>query len=232
MYDKAKVQTLLNAIVTRTLPAFIKLSSKKFFFLGGHFSFFAMKRKCEGEWWYEEHAKCAKFKQQKALEEEYVKGSQALCNKAYCVNFSQRLVWNFKQKFCVRPLCWRPFDTSSKNAVQKFIQRNASKKSKVRWTRNLPPDHFQKIAAHRKRLLFHGTKSLQNAKSILANGFDPNLRKRQMFGRGEYFSHRFDVAKHYGKYVIVAEVANAKFTASHFISSQAKNAYPRAVLLV
>jgi hypothetical protein len=37
-------------------------------------------------------------------------------------------------------------------------------------------------------LVYHGTRSVENAKRIMCEGFDPNKRYGQEYGRGEYFA--------------------------------------------
>jgi hypothetical protein len=58
---------------------------------------------------------------------------------------------------------------------------------------------FDDVIINKKYIVvYHGTSSLNNVKSICHNGWDVSLRSYQKFGKGEYFSENIDIAQYFG----------------------------------
>ena len=69
-------------------------------------------------------------------------------------------------------------------------------------------------------LVFHATTSHRNLSSILTDGLDPLMRKRQKFGPGEYFARHPIQCLSYGVFMVVFVVVVPESVASHSCKDQ------------
>jgi hypothetical protein len=75
-------------------------------------------------------------------------------------------------------------------------------------------------------IAFHGT-TYENGKNILRHGFDPQYRRRFLYGKGDYFGRTVSYAEQYGSFVVITMLKRYENVSPMiYLCSNAKDAIP------
>jgi hypothetical protein len=184
---------------------------------------FALKNDClpaTSGGWHDERG--VLVKNQAQIESSFRSGSSTFLDGS-CFHFKTQQLWTFPQT--VQKLTWQPFDFTE-SSLHLFLLRQ-----RVVCKTTICNKNMRRIGFANSLLVYHGT-SLSNAKQILLDGFNPDLRKRDLYGKGDYFTTNFKRALFYGKVVVLTEIRNAcRYASDILVVANTCNEIPRAILI-